>query len=133
MEVLDEAVQMAAPQGVYVAVANVRGTRQLLHRAQEYWRSKGVDTKETRFINEVIVIKKRALNSSADFPGKIRLSPREQAVLGELSLGLSNKQIARALDTTEHTVKFHLKNVFKKLSVSRRTEAVKVAYEHKLV
>ena len=133
MEVLDEAVQMAALQGVYVAVANVRGVKQLLHRAQEYWRSKGVDTKKMRFINEAIIIKQRALNSRAGFPDKIRLSPREQAVLGELSLGLSNKQIARALDTTEHTVKFHLKNVFRKLSVSRRTEAVKVAYEHKLV
>lgn len=42
----------------------------------------------------------------------------------ELALGQSNKQIAKALDMTDNTVKFHLKNIFAKLRVSRRSQAV---------
>ena len=39
----------------------------------------------------------------------------------------SNKQIARSLDVSEVTVKFHLKNIFEKLGVSRRDMAASVA------
>jgi LuxR family maltose regulon positive regulatory protein len=52
------------------------------------------------------------------------LSTREQEVVAELSRGLTNKEIARALDMTEHTVKFHLKNIFAKLGVDRRAHAL---------
>lgn len=52
------------------------------------------------------------------------LSPREREVLRELCAGASNKKVARALDMTEHTVKFHLRNIFQKLKVDRRAHAV---------
>ncbi len=52
------------------------------------------------------------------------LSLRERQVLTCLSEGQSNKLIARELDLTDNTVKFHLKNIYMKLSVSRRGEAV---------
>lgn len=52
------------------------------------------------------------------------LSLRERQVLSFLAEGQSNKLIARELDLTDNTVKFHLKNIFVKLSVSRRGEAV---------
>lgn len=55
------------------------------------------------------------------------LSPREAEILALLDEGLSNKAIARRLDVTEPTVKFHLKNLFGKLGVSRRTLALSVA------
>ena len=61
------------------------------------------------------------------------LSPRETEVLEELVLGLSNKEIARSLDMTENTVKFHLKNIFSKLGVDKRMRAVAVAHERGLV
>lgn len=51
-------------------------------------------------------------------------SRREQEVLDRLEAGLTNKEIARALDIAEPTVKYHLKNVFGKLGVSRRSLAV---------
>lgn len=55
------------------------------------------------------------------------LSDREIEVLEELAIGKLNKEIAHALDLAENTVKFHLKNIFKKLGVTRRMQAVAVA------
>lgn len=52
------------------------------------------------------------------------LSPRELDVLRRMAEGLSNKQIARDLDISEHTVKFHVNAVLGKLGAQSRTEAV---------
>lgn len=60
------------------------------------------------------------------------LSLRESEVLAALARGASNKAIARALQMTENTVKFHLKNVFQKLGVSSRAAAIEIAHRHEL-
>ncbi|PVB60648.1 LuxR C-terminal-related transcriptional regulator [Labrenzia sp. 011] len=60
-------------------------------------------------------------------PSGSLLSPREREVLTLLGEGMSNKGIARQLKVGEPTVKFHMKNLFAKLGVSRRTLAVSVA------
>jgi DNA-binding NarL/FixJ family response regulator len=52
------------------------------------------------------------------------LSARELDVLRGLAEGLSNKQIARALSISEHTVKFHINAILGKLGAQSRTEAV---------
>jgi LuxR family maltose regulon positive regulatory protein len=52
------------------------------------------------------------------------LSPRECEILGLIAEGQSNKAIARQLGLGPETVKTHLKNVFTKLGVERRTQAV---------
>lgn len=65
-----------------------------------------------------------------DLPEPIRnaaLTSRQIDVLRELAKGLSNKQIASALEVTEGTVKIHLAAVFRNLKVNNRTEAVLVA------
>lgn len=54
------------------------------------------------------------------------LTPREIDVLEMLGSGLGNKAIAKHLQISEHTVKFHLSSIFQKLGVSTRTEAVTV-------
>ncbi|MBW4672084.1 MAG: response regulator transcription factor [Cyanomargarita calcarea GSE-NOS-MK-12-04C] len=54
------------------------------------------------------------------------LTPREIEVLKMLGSGLGNKAIAKSLQISEHTVKFHVSSIFQKLSVSTRTEAVTV-------
>ncbi len=54
----------------------------------------------------------------------LKLSPRELAVLEALAAGQSNKEIARTLDVSPNTVKTHVANLFAKLEVSRRTEAI---------
>src|SRR5712691_588484 len=52
------------------------------------------------------------------------LTPREQQVAQLLAGGLTNKEIAQRLGITEHTIKFHLNGILRKLGVSTRTEAV---------
>jgi DNA-binding NarL/FixJ family response regulator len=52
------------------------------------------------------------------------LTPREVEVVQLLAVGLSNKEIATRLAITDHTVKFHLNGILRKLGVSSRTEAV---------
>jgi DNA-binding NarL/FixJ family response regulator len=56
--------------------------------------------------------------------GDPRLSTREIAVLIAMADGLSNKEIARRLGISFHTVKFHVASILEKLEVDTRTEAV---------
>lgn len=56
------------------------------------------------------------------------LSAREQEALLLLKEGKSNKEIARDLGLSEATIKFHMKNIFCKLGVSRRSMAVAVSH-----
>ena len=53
-----------------------------------------------------------------------RLNHREAQVLKELSLGLTNKEIAKKLNLTEKTIKHYMTGVLQKLSVRNRVEAV---------
>ena len=52
------------------------------------------------------------------------LTAREREVLELLSRGLPNKLIARRLQISEHTVKFHVSSIYAKLGASSRTDAV---------
>ncbi|WP_281558010.1 LuxR C-terminal-related transcriptional regulator [Thalassomonas sp. RHCl1] len=55
------------------------------------------------------------------------LSSREAEIISLLSKGLSNKEIAKTLYLSVHTVITHTRNIYKKLNVNSRAEA---AYEH---
>jgi LuxR family maltose regulon positive regulatory protein len=55
------------------------------------------------------------------------LTPRESEILKALAGGGANKVIARTFDLTEDAVKFHLKNIYRKLGVSGRATAANVA------
>jgi DNA-binding NarL/FixJ family response regulator len=69
----------------------------------------------------------------AEFPERSDLTERELEVLQLVARGLSNKQVARAIGRTDETVKIHLKNMFAKLGVADRTEAVTVALARGLI
>ncbi len=78
------------------------------------------------------LLKQMAVSAGSD-PEQSLLSPRELEVLKELEHGFSNKVIARKIDVTESTVRFHLRNIFVKLNVSSRLQAVAVARELQLI
>jgi len=61
------------------------------------------------------------------------LTAREQEVLLLLARGLRNKEIAARLYVSERTVNFHLANIYQKLNVSGRTEALSKAHEKGLL
>ena len=61
------------------------------------------------------------------------LTEREMEVLRLLARGLRNKEIASRLVVSERTVNFHLANIYQKLNVSGRTEALSKALEQGLI
>jgi DNA-binding CsgD family transcriptional regulator len=63
--------------------------------------------------------------------GHALLTPREIEVLAALAEGMTNKAVARRLDISLHTVKFHVESLFRKLGARTRTEAVAKASERR--
>src|SRR5205085_12308389 len=63
-------------------------------------------------------------SSDHDPVGGPRLTPRELEVLAAMADGASNKAIARRLDISFHTAKFHVAAILAKLDADSRTEAV---------
>jgi DNA-binding NarL/FixJ family response regulator len=61
------------------------------------------------------------------------LTERERTVLAAVASGRTTAAISRELWVSEHTVKFHLTNIYRKLGVSNRASAVRYAIEHGLV
>jgi two-component system nitrate/nitrite response regulator NarL len=60
------------------------------------------------------------------------LSPREREILAYISRGASNKEIGRALDIAETTVKIHVQHILRKLNLSSRVQAAVYASGHRL-
>jgi two-component system, NarL family, nitrate/nitrite response regulator NarP len=60
-----------------------------------------------------------------------QLSPRERTLLEALSKGLTNRELARDLGISPNTVKFHLSNLFEKLSVKNRAQAIAFFYANR--
>ncbi len=80
------------------------------------------NTEQLNYLMDLIseVPSLRVLNSV----GGSLLTPREQQVVALVAEGLSNRQIARELNLSEHTIKKYLFRVFEKLGVSTRVELV---------
>jgi two-component system, NarL family, nitrate/nitrite response regulator NarL len=58
------------------------------------------------------------------------LSTREREILVHIARGMSNKEIARALDVAESTVKIHVQHILRKLNLASRVQAALWAVEH---
>jgi len=76
--------------------------------------------------------KPQNINSNAA-PASVEFSPREREVITWLARGGSNKEIARALNMAESTVKIHVQGILRKLNLSSRVQAAVYAVEHGLV
>lgn len=61
-----------------------------------------------------------------------QLSRKERIILEALSKGLTNRELAKELDISTNTVKFHLSNLYEKLSVKNRAQAIAFYYSSRL-
>lgn len=75
----------------------------------------------------------RSVDTQKNKPaGLDQLTQREREILAWLSRGISNKEIARALDLAESTIKVHVQNILRKLNLNGRVQAALFAVEHGL-
>jgi DNA-binding CsgD family transcriptional regulator len=72
-------------------------------------------------------------HSAAPDRGVAMLTARETQVLALLARGASNKLVARELDISVHTVKFHVASVLAKLGARNRSDAVAIGIRHGLI
>jgi DNA-binding CsgD family transcriptional regulator len=75
----------------------------------------------------------RQLREGRHATGRVRLSPREQEVLGLVARGMTNAEIAATLVLSEHTVHRHVANILAKLGTSSRAAAATTATEENLI
>ena len=61
-----------------------------------------------------------------------QLSKRERALLEALSEGLTNRELSKRLDISINTVKFHLSNLYEKLALKNRAQAIAFFYSNRL-
>ena len=84
-----------------------------------------------RYIPDIMVAGQPAPaeESAGGGPGPGSLTPREREVMGLLVQGLSNKEIGHRLGIEVVTVALHLRSIYRKLGVTSRTQAVRMAME----
>jgi DNA-binding NarL/FixJ family response regulator len=63
-------------------------------------------------------------------PSLPALTDRERSILSAVASGKTTSAISRDLWISEHTIKFHLTNIYRKLGVANRAGAVRYALEH---
>jgi DNA-binding NarL/FixJ family response regulator len=80
----------------------------------------------SRFMDSVV----HSARSRPVKTGLLRLTPREREVLECLLANLSNKEIARKLNITERTAKFHVSNLLAKFEVRRRVDLVMLQFHN---
>ena len=95
----------------------IEGVKAVLH---------GEQTAELSVMHPALYAAEDTSSDSDNIP----LTERECEILNELRHGATNMDIARALFISENTVRTHLYNVFRKLSVKNRTQAVSWANEN---
>jgi DNA-binding CsgD family transcriptional regulator len=82
--------------------------------------------------HEVVDAPQAGFAAAPDAEPRALLTPRELEVLGAIGEGLTNKAIARRLEISLHTVKFHVESLFRKLGARTRTEALAKAAERRV-
>jgi DNA-binding NarL/FixJ family response regulator len=105
--------------------------------AQAYLLKEMVRTELLQTIREVHLGKRHisptVAAKLAEHTPRVALSERELEVLRHIAKGLRNKEIGAALNIAEDTVKIHVKNIFGKLNVIDRTQAVVSASQRGII
>ena len=128
------ATEFAVAQGAYRPLLDFgKPLERLFARLNRHRRDLQLGSLTHRFVSVCLTRFKEGAIDAASNTSAGLLSPREREVLEQLASGLSNKGIARALDMTENTVKFHLKNIFTKLDVNKRILAVAAGRNLRLI
>ena len=86
----------------------------------------------TKFVNRLSELPEAARTRQAQGTDPTVLTRRERQTLAWLARGVSNKEIARALNLAESTVKVHVQSILRKLNLSSRVQAAIYAIEHKI-
>ncbi len=89
--------------------------------------------KQTVMVREVEVVVSSDFERDQHKLESLGITPRELEILTLIAEGLSNKQIAARVFVSENTVKTHSSRVFDKLGVQRRTQAVQLARQLRLI
>lgn len=82
---------------------------------------------------EVYIIRKEGFIPNHDLISELQLSKRELEILDLIAQGCSNEEIAKRIFVSLSTVKTHNQNLFLKLDVKRRTQAVEKAKRLQLI
>jgi len=93
----------------------------------------GIILSRKLFVKTLIVTQTNPVIINAEELAKSGISKREAEILLLVHQGLSNQQIADKLFLSENTIKKHISNIFLKLGVERRTEAIKKALELSII
>jgi DNA-binding CsgD family transcriptional regulator len=88
---------------------------------------------ETVVVREVLVAAPTTFVRDQGKVDSLGLTPRELEILALIAEGLSNKEIAERVHVSENTVKTHSSRVFDKLGARRRTQAVQLGKELRLI
>lgn len=86
-----------------------------------------------RLANGETVVSPEIRQSIRDTPAIPALSPRQAEILKQLTMGLTNKEIANALGIRKDGVEDHINIIFSKLGASNRAEAVAIALRRHLL
>ena len=89
-------------------------------------------TKETVVVKEVPVLTREFVRDQTRLQ-ELGITAREFEILELIAGGMSNREIAEKLFVSENTVKTHSSRLFDKLSAKRRTQAVQIAKQLRLI
>ena len=128
----EEAVTSTILAGAAGYLLKEIGSKALIHAIEAVYSGESIlDPKVTRAVlGRMSLLATGAVTRRA--PDE-KLSPQERRILGLVVEGKTNKEIAKALDLSDKTVKNYLSNAFQKLNVRRRSQAAALFERDKLV
>jgi LuxR family maltose regulon positive regulatory protein len=131
LETLDVALNTAAPTGLFRIFLDEGKPLQAL---LEELRLQLTDKSVTAYANRLLeAFDRSAAKTESGEKFEALLSDRELQVLRELAKGLSYEEIGRQLFLSLNTIQFHVKNIYRKLLVNKRVQAIERAREMKLI